>query len=237
MPVAIGMTTSGTYNFNPSLGSLGAYALGRCAVRRPAITSDHLADVGMAANLVLAEWQNDQPNLWLYQLGTISLVQGAPTYTLPATVVLVTDCYISTPVGSPPPQDRVIFPVSRSEYAAFPNKLMQDPPTTWWFNRVLPPQISIYPTPDDNGPYTLNYWAVHQDQDAVVAGAAALDIPGRFLMAFADALAAELAPTYAPDRAVALDAKAQRSIAMARKQDREDVTFYLLPGLGAYYRQ
>ena len=131
----------------------------------------------------------------------------------------------------------MIFPVSRSEYAAFPYKLQQSPPTTWWFDRVLPPQISIYPTPDGNGPYTLNYWAMLQDQDAVVGAATGLDIPGRFLMAFADALAAELALSYAPDKAAALDAKAQRSAEKARWQDREDVTFYLTPGLNAYYRQ
>lgn len=228
---------SGTYNFSPSLGSLGAYALGRCGVRRAAITVDHLADLGMAANLILTEWQNDQPNLWLFQLGSVSLVQGTPTYTLPSTVVLVTDVYLTTNVGSPPPTDRILYAASRSEYAAFPNKLAQDPPTTWWFNRVVPPQISVYPSPDGNGPYTLNYWAVHQDQDAVIGGATGLDLPGRFLMPFADALAAELALTYAPDRAVALDAKAQRSLAKAREQDAEQVTFYVMPGLNAYYRQ
>jgi hypothetical protein len=228
---------SGTYNFSPSLGSLGAYAFGRCGIRRPAITVDHLADLGMAANLVLAEWQNSTPNLWLMSLGSISLVQGTPTYTLPATVTLVTDCYITTNVGSPPPLDRVIFPVSRSTYASFPNKLEQSPPTTWWFDRVLPPQISVYPTADGNGPYTLNYWAVHQDQDAVVTGATGLDIPGRFLMAFVDAISVELAASYAPERAQTLYAKAQQSIETARAQDREDVTYFLTPGLSAYYRQ
>ena len=228
---------SGTYTFSPSLGSLGAYALGRCGIKRPEITSNQLADVGMASNLILSDWGNDSPNLWLMQLGSINLVPGTPTYTLPSTVVLVTDVYLTTNVGSPPPTDRVLFSVSRSVYAAFPNKLLQDPPTTWWFDRVVPPQITVYPTADGNGPYVLNYWAMHQDQDALVGGATGLDLPGRFLMAFADALAAELAIIYKPELAQALDTKAQRSIAKARMQDREDVTFDLSPGLSAYYRQ
>jgi hypothetical protein len=228
---------SGTYNFSPSLGSLGAYALGRCGVRREAILSEHLTDVGMAANLILADWQNDSPNLWLMELGSINLSQGVPTYTLPATVVLVTDVYLTTNTGSPPPTDRVLFSVGRSIYASFPNKLQQAPPTTWWFDRVVPPQITVYPAPDGNGPYVLHYWAMQQDQDALIAGATGLDLPGRFLMAFADALAAELSVTYKPELAEALDAKAQRSITKARMQDREDVTFTLAPGISAYYRQ
>ena len=230
---------SGSYNF-PSfatLGSLGAFALGRCGVTRAAITSAHLTDVGLAANLILQEFGNDTPNLWKMVLQTIPLVQGTAQYALPANVVLVTDCYITTNQGSPPPQDRIIFPVSRSTYASFPNKLLQAFPTTWWFDRVLPPQIFIYPTPDANGPYTLSYWSMLQVEDAEVSGAATLDLPGKFLMAFVDALSAEMAIIYAPARAAELDAKAQRSLTKARMADREDVSYYLTPGLNAYYRQ
>ena len=232
-------TTSGTYNFSTaaSLGSLSAYALARCGVMRSEITSEHLTNVGTASNLILQDWGSDTPNLWKMVLQTVPLVQGMTQYALPANVVLVTDCYITTNQGSPPPQDRVIFPVSRTTYASFPNKLLQSFPTTWWFDRVLPPQIFIYPAPDGNGPYTLSYWSMLQAEDALVSSGTTLDLPGKFLMPFVDALSAEMAVIYKPALATALDEKAQRSIEKARMADREDVTYSLAPGLGAYYRQ
>lgn len=229
------MATSGTTNFNPALASIGAYCLGRCNVRRPEITTGHLADVAMAANLVLVDFADDQPNLWAVQLNSISLVQGQATYTLPADVLLVLDCYITTVIANND-NDRIIYGVSRTEYAAYPIKLMQAPPTVYWFDRIIPPTISVYPAPDGNGPYTLNYYAVIQDQDAIIGASTKLDLPYRQLSTFADALAAKLALTYAPDRFTMLDGVAQRSYTRARAQESENVPLYIVPGISGYRR-
>ena len=227
------MATTGTYAWNPSLGSIGAYALGRCDVRRTAIMAEHLSDVAIAANLVLSGWSNSQPNLWTVKLTPVSLTQGNPgPYVLPADVVLVLDCYISTTAG-----DRVIYPVSRSEYAAFPIKTTQDPPTVYWLDRVVPPTLTVYPAPDGNGPYTLNYYAVHQDQDAALGASAGLDLPYRYFKAFSDALAAELAPTYAPDKVPMLGTLAAQSKTAADEQDREATPIFIVPALSGYYRR
>lgn len=226
------MATTGTYTFNPTAGALGAYALGRCGIRRTAILAGHMADVAMAANLVLSDWSNAQPNLWTVQLTTVALTQGNPgPYTVAGDVILPLDVYINTPADG----DRIIYPVSESEYAAFPTKTQQDPPTVFWFRRVLPPQFYVYPAPDGNGPYTLNYYAVHRDQDA--ANASQLDLPYRYLKAFSDALAAELALTYAPDRAVMLANVAIGSKQRADEQDRENVPLFVVPALAGYYRR
>jgi hypothetical protein len=229
------MATSGTHTFNPALASIGAYALGRCNVRRPEITTGHLADVAMAANLVLSDWSSDQPNLWAVQLNSISLVQGTATYTLPSDVLLVLDCYITTVIGGNN-NDRIIYGVSRTEYAAYPIKLEQAPPTVFWFDRVSPPTISVYPAPDGNGPYTLNYYSVIQDQDAVVGASTQLDLPYRQLSTFADALAAKLALTYAPDRFTMLSGVADKSYARVRAGESENVSLYIVPGIGGYRR-
>lgn len=228
------MATTGTYTFNPNLGSLGAIALGRCKVRRSAILPDHLADVAMAANLVLVDWSLDQPNLWSVRLASAALSQGVTAYTLPANLLLLLDCYVTTTVSGVA-TDRVIYSVSRSEYAAYPQKATQAPPTVYWFDRVTPPTITLYPTPDGNGPYTLNYYGVYQDQDAAVGAAAQLDLPYRMLSAFADALAAKLALTYAPEQFALLDGVAQRSFAAARAQENENVPLQIVPGLSGYY--
>ena len=189
----------------------------------------------MAANLVLSDFSLDQPNLWAVDLGSIALVQGTTEYTLPSNVLMLLDCYVRKTVAGVQ-NDRIIYGVSRSEYSAYPNKQMQAYPTVFWADRVVPIQMSLYPTPDGNGPYTLFYYAVIQDDDAVLANSDTLTIPYRMQSVFADALAAKLSLSYAPERFTQLDGMAQRSYARARAQENENVPLYITPGLNSYYR-
>ena len=229
------MATSGTTIFNPALGSLAVYALGRVKVRRTAVLQEHLADAYMAANLVLQDWSNDQPNLWDLHLLQFPITQGQQVVTLPANVVMVTDSYVQKPVGNGVINNRVIFPVGRSEFASYPNPFQQAQPTTYWFDRVLPPTMSLYPVPDQNGPYTLFVYVLTQSQDAVVANQTQLAIPPRWFMAFADALALELSYTYAPDMTAGLTTKAAASYQRASIQEREVVDIFICPRRLVYY--
>lgn len=228
--------TTGTQGWSPNLGSIGAFALGRCKVRRPAILPEHLADVAMAANMVIAKWSLDQANLWAVDLLNVPLVQGTATYTLPATVLLLLDAYISVPAGSAV-QDRIVSSISRTTYASFPNKTHQAFPSSFWFDRTEPPSVTLYPTPDGTMSYTLKYYAIIRSDDSAVAGAKTLDLPYRMLPAFADALAAELALTYSPESFQVLDQVAERSFKRARDQESEDVPLFVIPGLSSYYRR
>lgn len=189
----------------------------------------------MAANLVLSEWADDQPNLWSVELNSVSLVQGTVSYTLPHNVLLVLDCFIRTTVSGIQ-NDRILYGVSRSEYAAYPNKLLQQPPTVYWADRVSPIVLNVYPAPDGNGPYTLYYYAVIQDEDALTSGNTQLDLPYRALNAFTDALAAKLALSYLPAGFQMLDTVAQRSMTRFRGQESENVPLFITPGIQGYYR-
>lgn len=255
------MTTA----FDPTVGSLGAYALGRCNIRRTAIDMGHLTDVAMAANLVLSDFSTDEPNLWGVTLNSINLVQGTATYTLPANVLLMLDVYLRVTqsgtatiyeldgfgnqvldgFGNPiilvqgtttSYYDRILWSVSRTEYASYPNKNTQAPPTTFWADRVVPIQLTIYPTPDGNGPYTLYYYCVQQDQDALLPAAGQMSIPYRTYNAFADALSAKLALTYAPERFTMLESVAGASYARMRGSENENVALFIAPGLNGFYR-
>lgn len=226
---------SDTTAFGPDLGAISAFALGRSGVRRPAITADNLADAAMAANLVLVEWANDEPQLWQVQLTSVPLTQGVITYTLASNLLLLLDAYITVTVGGIP-QDRVIYGVSRVSYDSYPNKTFQGYPTTYWFNRVIPPQISLYQAPDGNGPYVLNFHGVYQDQDAVMPGATGLDLPYRAFSAFTDAVAAKLSLSYKPEAFQVLEAVAMKSYAALRAQENESTPLFVTPGLSSYFR-
>ena len=230
------MTTSGTYTFNPSLGEIVLNAYARCGVRRTAIMQEHMTDARFETNLMLSSWANQGVNLWEVVLISVPLVQGQTTYTVPAKVVMILDAVIQQNTGTSSQFDRVIMPISRTEYSQTPNKLQQAPPTVFWFDRLINPTVTLWPVPDQTNYYTLNYYAVTQIQDAELTDAQTVDIPYRWLDALAAGLAARLAAIYAPDRMQMLEAKAAQAYTIAATQDTENVPLYIMPGLSGYFR-
>lgn len=224
--------SSGTYDFNPSMGELVLYAYGLCGIRRPQITTEHMVDARMAANLLLVDYANDGPLLWTVELQTQNLTQGQVTYSVDPSVVMILDAYISQDSGP----DRIIMPVSRTEYASFPNKTQQGFPTVFWFDRLVYPTITIWQAPDSSGPYVLKYYTFRQVQDSDYADGNNVEIPYRFLSAFAYGLAAELALSYAPDKMMQLGTIAAAKWQKAAAQDTENVPLHIIPGISSYYR-
>lgn len=227
--------TSETYNFDPALTDfvLNAYSL--IGVKRTELLAQHLQDARLQANFILSEWANRQVNLWTVDLQSVSLTQGTATYSVPDETVAILDAYITITDSNGTPIDRLIFPVSRSDYAALPNKTTQAPPTTYWFDRLISPTITLWQVPDGGGPYTLNYYRCRQIQDALAPNGTIPELPYRWLDAFNWTLAARLAVMYAPERAQSLDARAERAWSYAAKQDTERVPIYISPGLSGYF--
>ena len=118
------MTSSGTYAFNPSLGELVLYAFNVAGVRNTALLQEHMHSAKMATNLMLARWANQGVNLWKVDLVTVPLVQGQSTYSVDQSTVIILDAYMTTVSGSTS-TDRIILPISRSEYSTYPNKEQQ----------------------------------------------------------------------------------------------------------------
>jgi hypothetical protein len=228
--------TSGTYLFAPSLGETALYAFSMIGVRRTAVTTDHMVDARYAVNIMLAEWSNRGVNLWEVKLNTTALVQGTQVYPVPAWCAMTLDAYIETETGTSNPIDRTIRGISRSEWAQQPNKLLQAPPTLYWYDRLIAPTITMWPVPDGNGPYNLNYYYVSQIQDANFVAGQTVDIPYQWLRALATGLAAELCPAHAPDREQARRADAERAFEIAAGWNVENVPVNISPALGGYFR-
>lgn len=228
------MATSGTYNFNPTLGEIVLNAFARCGVRRTALVQEHMQDARMEMNLMLSEWSNRGVNLWEVELVTVPLVQGTTTYNVDSKVVMILDAFIRTSSGSTQ-YDRVIMPISRTEYSATPNKTLEAPPTVFWFDRLISPTVTLWPVPNQTG-LTLGYYAVTQVQDANYDNGQTVDVPYRWMDAATSGLAARLAAIYAPDRLSFLAPRAEQSWKIASTQDVENVPTYIIPGLSGYYR-
>lgn len=228
--------TSGTYQFAPSLGEVVLNAFARIGVRRTEVLETHLSDAKMEANFLLAKLSDTQPNLWTVDLQALPLLQGSATYTVPAETAMILDVYIR--YGSPS-TDRSMYPISRSEYSTYPNKSQQAFPTVYWFDRLISPTITLWPTPDGNGPYTLYYYRVRQIQDADYSdgtNALNMEIPYLWLDAFCAGLAARLARIYAPQLEGQRKMDADEAWRVASGQDVENVQVMISPGLSGYFR-
>ena len=138
------------------------------------------------------------------------------------------------------PFDRVIYPVSRTEYASYPNKAQQGYPSIFWFDRLINPTLTLWLVPDGNGPYSCYIYSMQQTYDVVTQGGATLDLPWRFLEAFCAALAAKLAWKYPPPMTsgitvTMLEQRAQQAWDWASQQDVEETNLFIVPGLQSYF--
>ena len=230
------MTTSGTYAFNPSLGELTLYAYNMAGVRNTMLLQEHMQAAKMATNMMLASWANQGVNLWAVDLITTALVQGQTTYNVDPDTVMILDAYMQTDNGSSQPIDRIILPISRTEYASYPNKEQEGFTTTFWFDRLIAPTITLWPVPDGSSAQFLKYYRVRQIQDSNYISGQTVEIPYLWLEAFADGLAYRLARIWNPQIAAALKGIADQSYDIAARQNVEQAQQYISPQISGYYR-
>lgn len=228
------MTSSGTYNFNPSLTEIILDGYDRLQIRGPEVTAPQIVSARRSLNYVLTRMANLGINLWAVDLQSVALVQGTVTYNVDPSTVTVLDVYRRITSGGTT-QDIVLSSLSRTDYASIPNKGTQAPPTSYWFDRTLAPTITLYPAPDASSTYTLYYYRMRQLQDANPKNSQTADIPYRFQEMLASALAAHLAMKWKPDMAQALQAYSDKVWAEAALEDRERVSLYITPTLDGYF--
>lgn len=134
------------------------------------------------------------------------------------------------------PFDRIMKPISRTDWAMLPNKTVQAPPTVYWFDKITPPVVNIWQVPDGNGPYTFKYYRMRRLQDAAITMGQTADVPFRFTDALCADLAMRLAQKYAPTLWESLKMDAKEAWHEAWLADREHVDLNLTPDLSGYYR-
>ncbi len=229
------MVSSGTYSFAPSLGSLTLAAYARIGKRRPSLLAEHMVDAQTEINLLSSSWSNrSPPNLWTVELVTVTLTQSTATYSVAASTVMILDAYLSF-TASTPVNDRIIFPVSRTEYASFPNKAAEGTPSVFWFDRILSPTITLWLTPGSSTDYNLNYFRCTQNQDAALASGQTPAVPFRFFDAMVADLSHRLARIYAPELEDKRKRDADEAWALAAIADTENVPMSISPQLSSYF--
>lgn len=227
---------SGTTDFNLSNADIVLEAYSRCGIQPTALDKENLISGYRSLNLELQSLANFVPNLWKIETLTIDLVEGQTTYDIPPAVMVMLDVYIRNTDTVDFPNDRILMPISRTDYAMIPNKNSEGMPTSFWFDRLLEPTVTLWQVPDGNGPYTLLYTAMLRIQDSNVSMGQTSDIPIRYLEALCARVAARLAEKYAPDKEDKLIMKAEARLKEAQTEDRERTPIYISPDVSGYYQ-
>jgi len=231
------MTTSGTTTFNLDLNNLVEEAFERCGAEMR--TGYDMRTARRSLNLLTIEWANKGINLWTIEQGSIPMVQGTVTYSLPVDTIDLLDHVIRTQSGINQ-TDINITRISVDTYSTIPNKLTQGRPIQVWINRqsgatepttgVTYPNINVWPCPDQSNYYTFVYWRLRRIQDAG-NGVNTQDIPFRMLPALVAGLAYYLS-LKVPDalnRVEMLKAMYDEAWQLAADEDREKASLRLAP--------
>jgi len=172
-------------------------------------------------------------NLWAVDLQTIDLLANQATYDLDNSTVDVLDVY-RTEVGSG--IDIIMAPLSRTDYASQPNKLIPGVPTSFWVNRQTPtPQMNIWQVASEDGQYQVKFYRMRQLMQATPQMEQTADIPIRFMEALCAGLASHLAIKWKPDKAAALMQYSDKVWAEAAIEDVERVPLRILPKTDGYW--
>jgi hypothetical protein len=242
------VTTSGNNLFNLDLNDIIEEAFERCGVE--VRTGYEHRTARRSLNLLTIEWANRGINLWTIEEGSIPMVQGQIIYPLPVDTIDLLDQVIRTQSGVNQ-TDINISRISVSTYATIPNKNAQGRPIQVWVDRqsgatypingnepnttntstgVNPPNINVWPAPDQDNFYTFVYWRLRRMQDSG-SGVQTQDIPFRMLTCLVAGLAYYLSLKIpeATNRIEMLKMEYENQWMLASSEDREKASLRLAP--------
>jgi len=188
-------------------------------------------------NLLTLEWANRGLNLFTVESGTITLVPGTASYTLPAGTIDLIEHQLRTGTGVQQ-QDTFLMRISVSTYAQQTNKAMQGRPTQVYVDRgAVNTTVTLWPVPDASATYTLVYYRLkYIDGLASGLGGDTTSVPPRFVPALVAGLAYYIAgkKPEAEARIPRLQAEYESQFDRAAGEDRDRASVSLTPWSGRY---
>jgi len=230
------MAVSGTSTFNLDIAELCEEAYERAGLEMR--SGYDLATARRSLNLMGLEWDNRGINLWLVEEGSVTLVTGTATYTLPSDTIDLLEHTLRTDSGETDQTDTALYRMSVSTYSQITNKLTQGKPTQIYINRLRDaPTVTLWPIPSStyNGDF-VRYFRLRRVEDTGAKSSNTSDIPARFLPCMVAGLAYHIAmkrPEAAP-RIQMLKSVYDEQFELAAQEDREKASYSFTPQMDSY---
>ena len=214
------MTTSGSTDFDLNAAEIIEEAYERCGLE--VRTGYDARTARRSMNLMLADWANRGVNLWTVRQQTTTLTAGTATITLNSNVVSVLEAVIRRDNT-----DYDLELISRGDYLSIPTKTTSGRPSQFFFNRLVAPEITLWPEPDNSTDQIIFYYLERMDDFDNLTNTA--DMPFRFLPSLVAGLAYYLSVKRAPDRIQLLKALYEEEFDRALSEDQERTGLTLVP--------
>ena len=199
----------------------------RCAAKTN--SGYDLKSARRSLNILFSEWGNRGVHLWKVELKEQALTNGTATYSAPSNANDILEAYVSTTAGqSTTTNDVSLTKISRSEYAALPNKGSKGQPSQYYVDRQTTPTITLYLTPDASTYTHLCYYTLNRIEDAG-AYTNNPDIPFRFLPCMISGLAFYLSQKYSPERTQSLKLYYEDELKRALDEDGQRTSVFISP--------
>lgn len=252
------MAISGTYEFNPDIGDIVEEAYEQAGLE---LRSGYdLRTARRSLNLLTLEWQNRGLNLWTVGQETVSLdkdnvslgtgnylKKGVATYNIATATSAILDLVLRTDAGvSSSQSDYHLSRISQPTYATIPNKLTEGRPLQYYPERkeILNvtsstnqnSQITLWPVPDQDSKYTIEYWRVKRIADTGNDASETMGIPDRFLPALITGLAYQIAlkNPETGDRVQMLKQLYEEQFRLAAEEDRVKTSARFVPHVSGH---
>lgn len=230
------MPTSGTIGSTRiSTIKLIEKALRRCGLSPASATVETLDTAREDLFMLLMSMLNRGLNLWCIDQQEIPLVEDQATYVLPpGTIQVLNLLHVRDENGL---REVPLTPLNRTSYAQLPRKDSSGQPTSYWFEKLVDPQITLWPVPNNSTAW-LNLYRYRQMQD-VGDLSNELELPSRWLEAVCWQLALRLAfelPEVSPERAQAVISMAGTMIIEVEGGETDDSPTYFAPNISVYTR-
>jgi len=226
------MGTSGTTSFNLDVADVVDEAMSMLGGEQT--LGFEPLEARRTLNLLLIDWMNRGILLWKQAAATLDMTNGTSSYTLPTSLIDITEIVHRTINGSTQ-TDLALSRITIEAYQRITNKTQTGRPTQYAINRLRDAaQLYLWPTPDAttaSGTPILSYFSFNRVED-VNKSNQDFDIPFRFLPCLSTGLAYKMAmkrPGITAERTSILKQMYEEELTPAMYADKERASLLIKP--------
>ena len=226
------MGTSGTTSFNLDVADVVDEAMSMLGGEQT--LGFEPLEARRTLNLLLIDWMNRGILLWKQAAATLDMTNGTSSYTLPTSLIDITEIVHRTINGSTQ-TDLALSRITIEAYQRITNKTQTGRPTQYAINRLRDAaQLYLWPTPDAttaSGTPILSYFSFNRVED-VNKSNQDFDVPFRFLPCLSTGLAYKMAmkrPGITAERTSILKQMYEEELTSAMYADKERASLLIKP--------